>query len=235
MNKYGIKPYGDAALILQFEQAIDPQILRDVSAMAECIRNAGIPGVRDLIPAYASLTVCFDPDRISMAALQRRIERLDPAKNKKKTGGQRTVEIPVLYGHPFPEDLAAVAAHAGITEAETVRIHTANTYPVYMIGFLPGFPYLGNLDERIHTPRRKTPRTLIPAGSVGIGGSQTGVYPIASPGGWHIIGMTPAKLYDPREDEPVLLKSGDLVRFRAIDEKEYREIENGGGKLWLSK
>jgi len=232
MKEYEILPCGDTAVLIRFEQKIDPEILRQVTMMTNAIKKAEIKGILDMIPAYASILVCFDPLKTDMRSIIEKIEKVKPEKQNEKEE-QRMIRIPVLYGRPFAEDLDHVAKHAGITTEEVIQIHTANTYPVYMIGFLPGFPYLGNLDERIHTSRRTTPRTDIPAGAVGIGGSQTGVYPIPSPGGWHIIGQTPVKLYDPDQKQPVLLQSGDLIRFYAIDEEEYEKIEKAGGKLCL--
>ena len=223
MEKYQIKPYGDAALIIQFEQKIDPSVLKEVTAVTRSIRNAGITGIRDCIPAYASLTVNYDPLIVSFGDLKQKIMSLG-TEDVSAEQEQRRIEIPVLYGTPFPEDLAHVAEHAGMSAEEVIALHTSVEYPVYMIGFLPGFPYLGNLDPRLHTPRRKEPRTEIPAGAVGIGGAQTGVYPVTSPGGWHILGVTPLILYDSDAEDPVLLKSGDLVRFRAVDREEYDRI-----------
>ena len=230
---YMIAPCGDAALMIRFEQRIGPDILKAVSELDSRINDAQIPGILDRIPAYASLMVCYDPAVISYKSLKERIEALHDVQKEEESSAQRRIEIPVLYGRPFPEDLAHVAEHAGLSEEEVIRIHTANEYPVYMIGFLPGFPYLGNLDERIHTPRRKAPRTEIPAGAVGIGGAQTGVYPVVSPGGWHILGLTPVKLYDPDAEAPVLLRSGDLIRFRPISEEEFKQIQDTGGRLCL--
>ena len=232
-HSFTMTPCGDAGLMIRFEQRIAPDILHSVTQLSSRIAEAQIPGILDRIPAYASILVCYDPSKISYKELESRICMFSDEQEAGKTGIQRKIEIPVLYGKPFPEDLAHVAEHAGISAEEVIRIHTANEYPVYMIGFLPGFPYLGNLDERIHTPRRKTPRTEIPAGAVGIGGAQTGVYPIVSPGGWHILGLTPLRLYDPSADEPVLLRSGDLIRFRSIDEDEFRQIQDTGGRLCL--
>ena len=233
MHEYEILPCGDTAVLIRFEQKIDPEILRQVTMMTNAIKKAEINGILDIIPAYASILVCFDPLKTDMRSIISKIQKLKPEKQSEIEQGQRVVRIPVLYGKPFPEDLQHVADHAGLTIEEVIQIHTANTYPVYMIGFLPGFPYLGNLDERIHTPRRTEPRTDIPAGAVGIGGGQTGVYPISSPGGWHIIGRTPVKLYAPAEEQPVLLRSGDLIHFYSITEEEYEKIEKTGGKLCL--
>ena len=233
MQKYVIKPCGDTALMIQFEQKIDPAVLREVRQMTEKIQNAHLKGIIDLIPSYAALLVKFDPVVFSYEMLKQKIEVLAEKADRKTASAVRYIDIPVLYGKPFPEDLDHVAKHAGCSIEEVIRIHTGNEYPVYMMGFLPGFPYLGNLDDRLHTPRRKEPRTSIPAGSVGIGGAQTGIYPLTSPGGWHILGLTPVKLYDPDAEDPVLLRSGDVIRFRAVSEEEFREIEEAGGKLCI--
>ena len=233
MCTFTVKPCGDAALMIQFEQKIDPAVLQDVSQMAEKIRNAHLKGIIDLIPSYAALLVIFDPAVFSYAILKQKIEVLASQPDSRTASAVRHVDIPVLYGEPFAEDLAFVAEHAGLSREDVIRIHTANEYPVYMMGFLPGFPYLGNLDERIHTPRRSEPRTAIPAGAVGIGGAQTGIYPMESPGGWHIIGLTPVKLYDPGSGTPVLLQSGDIIRFRAVGKEEFDEIRRNGGRLCI--
>lgn len=139
--------------------------------------------------------------------------------------GEESFNIPVCYGGEFGEDIAFVASHAGLTEQEVIDIHTGRDYLIFMLGFLPGFAYLGDMDKRLHTPRLSNPRTSIPAGSVGIGGEQTGIYPLASPGGWQLIGRTPVKPYDPTRAEPILYRAGDYIRFFAVDEQEYRRIE----------
>ena len=173
MQKFVIKPCGDTALMIQFEQKIDPAVLREVRQMTEKIQNAHLKGIIDLIPSYAALLVKFNPAVFSYEMLKQKIEVLAEKADRKTASAVRYIDIPVLYGKPFPEDLDHVAKHAGCSIEEVIRIHTGNEYPVYMMGFLPGFPYLGNLDDRLHTPRRKEPRTSIPAGSVGIGGAQT--------------------------------------------------------------
>lgn len=139
--------------------------------------------------------------------------------------GEESFNIPVCYGGEFGEDIAFVASHAGLTEQEVIDIHTGRDYLIFMLGFLPGFAYLGDMDKRLHTPRLSNPRTSIPAGSVGIGGEQTGIYPLASPGGWQLIGRTPVKPYDPTRADPILYRAGDYIRFFAVDEQEYRRIE----------
>ena len=137
---------------------------------------------------------------------------------------RRVFEIPVCYGGEYGPDLGIIAKNAGLSEREVIDIHTSCDYLIYMLGFLPGFCYLGGLDERIHTPRLKTPRLKIPAGSVGIGGSQTGIYPMESPGGWNLMGMTPVRTYDPERDVPILVQAGDYIRFVEIDEAEFSRI-----------
>jgi KipI family sensor histidine kinase inhibitor len=134
-------------------------------------------------------------------------------------------EIPVCYGGEYGPDLERIAAHAGLSTSEVIRIHSGRDYLIYMMGFLPGFCYLGGLDERIHTPRLSSPRLRIPAGSVGIGGSQTGIYPMDSPGGWQLMGMTPVKTYDPARETPILVEAGDYIRFVPVSEAEYFDIK----------
>ena len=138
---------------------------------------------------------------------------------------RRIFEIPVVYGGEYGPDLAAIAQHAGLSEAEVINIHSSQDYLIYMLGFLPGFCYLGGLDERIHTPRLANPRLKIRAGSVGIGGSQTGIYPLDSPGGWQLMGMTPVKTYDPDREVPILVEAGNYIRFVPVDEAEYLRIQ----------
>lgn len=159
---------------------------------------AAIPGVVETVPAFASLLIFYDPLVTEYDAVAAAVQKLAQAPDSDTAAEEgRLVEIPVCYGGAFGPDLPFVAEHAGLTETEVIRLHAGRDYPIYMLGFLPGFPYLGGLDERLFTPRLPTPRTAIPAGSVGIGGEQTGVYPIASPGGWQLIGRTPLKLFDP--------------------------------------
>lgn len=139
---------------------------------------------------------------------------------------KRIFEIPVCYGGEYGPDIANIAEHAGLTEEEVIRIHSSKDYLIYMLGFLPGFTYLGGLDERLHTPRLANPRIRISAGSVGIGGSQTGIYPLDSPGGWQLMGMTPVKTYDPDREVPILVEAGDYIRFVPVDEEEYLRIKD---------
>ncbi|MCX7786626.1 MAG: 5-oxoprolinase subunit PxpB [Spirochaetes bacterium] len=203
--------------------------------------DVNLQGIRELVPTYRSLAVYFDPLVVTRTLLEERIaafvqemESPEPSEvlaEDRKLGQQgKTVVVPVCYGGEYGPDLEFVARHTGLSEAEVVRIHTSRTYRVYMLGFLPGFPYLGGMDERIATPRLETPRTRIPAGSVGIAGSQTGFYPLESPGGWRIIGRTPIKAFDPFSDTPFLLSPGDFVQFTYIPEGEYRKLSESGGR-----
>lgn len=211
-------PAGDSAVLVQFGDSIDPRINALVHRLAAGIARAGWAGFGEAVPAYASLLVYYDSLEWDYEETARKIESLLPdiAGEQMETGA-RLVEIPVLYGGEEGPDLEDVAAACGLKAAEVVRMHSEAEYLVYMIGFTPGFPYLGGLDERIATPRRASPRTLVPAGSVGIAGQQTGIYPLASPGGWQIIGRTPLNLFDPVREPPSLLAPGDRVRFVPVE------------------
>lgn len=224
MNQYEIRPEGDSALLIVFGTEISRDTNRLVSAAARRVREQGIRGVVDMIPAFVSLLVCYDPRVISCGALRARLETILQAEAETRETAGRVFEIPVCYGGEFGPDLPDIASHAGLTEREVVDIHTSRDYLVYMLGFLPGFCYLGGLDERIHTPRLETPRLKIPSGSVGIGGSQTGIYPMESPGGWRLMGKTPVRTWDPDRDVPILLQAGDSIRFVEITAAEFRRI-----------
>lgn len=225
MGEVRIIPEGDLALLVEFGKEISPECNSRVSQLNNQIRNSCKKGIVETIPAFCSLLIYYNPEQISYKRLCRYISRLlqKPAEESVQTG--RIIEIPVLYGGSCGEDMARVCAHTGLSEQEVIQLHTATEYPIYMLGFLPGFPYLGGLDKRLETPRLEDPRTTIPAGSVGIGGEQTGIYPMASPGGWCLIGQTPLCLFDSTRENPVLYEAGDRIRFRSIDEKEYQEIK----------
>jgi KipI family sensor histidine kinase inhibitor len=229
-----IYPAGDCALTVEFGTAISPELNDQVHALARSLREKSPPGLCGMVPAYASLLVYFDPLRISSrrlaAVLRRRIRRLKklrPAAAVSAVAGAqmgKTIRIPVCYEGDYAPDMEAVSAHTGFSPAEIIARHTKPVYRIYMLGFLPGFPYLGGLDPALETPRLAAPRTVIPAGSVGIGGAQTGIYPLESPGGWRLIGRTPLKPYDPGREEPFLYRAGDSIAFYAIHAKEYEDI-----------
>lgn len=215
-----ICPLGDAAVIVQFGSKIDNELNQLVLSLETNLVSAKIPGLFATIPSYASLTIHYDASLIDFQSIQDELlMQLDSLENTENEQG-RLLEIPVFYGGKFGPDLDSVAQHCKLTTNEVIRRHAAHGYWVYFIGFLPGFPYLGGLDESIATPRLSTPRTLVKAGSVGIAGSQTGVYPLDSPGGWRIIGWTPFKLFDSFKDPPSFLQPGDRVKFIPMPEKE---------------
>ncbi len=222
---WSLSRLGDAALVLAFEERIDPAVNSCVVRTAAAIREASCAGVRDVVGSYAAVTVHFDPLRTDVDGLADRVERIagEVASAPDVPGApRRTVEIPVCYGGTLGPDLAAVARFGGCSPATVVARHAAPTYRVYMLGFLPGFAYLATVDPTIAAPRRDAPRLRVPAGSVGIAGGQTGVYPLEAPGGWQLVGRTPRRVYDPDRTEPFLLQAGDAVRFVPIGEADYR-------------
>ncbi len=228
MAGFRFLPVGDCALSVEFANEISEETNAKVRALALALKRENINGVLEWVPTYRALLIYYDPCVITCRRLVftlRLIVRAVITRGLYTESGKRTWEIPVCYGGVYGEDLPFVAAHAGITPEEAVRIHSAFAYRIYMLGFLPGFTYLGGLHSRIHTPRLTTPRTRIPAGSVGIGGEQTGIYPIASPGGWQLIGRTPLRPYDPRRETPILFEAGDYLKFLPVDEARYLEIE----------
>jgi inhibitor of KinA len=219
---YRIVPAGDSAVIVEFEERIDPDVNARTIGLAESIQTAALSGVRDVVPTYRSVAVYFDPLRVDYNALIRCIEAegAHPARQREKK--RDPLRIPVCYGGEFGPDLGNVAAFAQMSEAEVIAVHTANTYRVFMLGFVPGFAYLGIVDKRIAMPRHSTPRVRVPLGTVGIAGVQTGIYPAETPGGWQLIGRTPLKPFDASRADPFLMKAGDAVQFYAIDVDEFR-------------
>lgn len=228
-----VEPCSEDALLLRFGDSVDIDLNAEVHAAARALRGAGLRGVVDIAPAYASILLRFDPSAWSDVADGPPHERLEQALRaalRQAPPAERTsadgpiVEIPVCYGGAHGPDLAELAAHAGMSPEEVVARHGAAVYTVAMLGFAPGFPYLLGLDPALHMPRRATPRTRVPAGSVAVGGAQTGVYPRELPGGWNLIGRTPLALFEPRRDPPCLLAPGDRVRFRAITADEFSAL-----------
>ena len=221
-------PCGECALTVQLGYAITEPVADAVRAFAAGLEGANLPGIRELVPTYCTVMVHYDPVVWGFEPLAERLTALAEGLEAAAAGDTDLVEIPVLYGGEAGPDLSFVAEHNGLTPEEVIRRHAAPAYLVYMLGFTPGFPYLGGMDESIAAPRLKTPRVRIPAGSVGIAGSQTGVYPIDSPGGWQLIGRTPLRLFDMDGESKFLLKAGQRVRFVPIDEAEFRRL---GGVL----
>ena len=229
---FAIEPLAEDALLLRFGDGIDATINARVHAAAHSLRAVNLPGIIDIAPAYATLLVRFDAsgrggDALSEAitrALCRRFRGSDELTAAVSgTPAAQSIEMPVCYDGEFGQDLEAVAGYARLSHGEVIARHTAAEYTVAMLGFAPGFPYLLGLDAALHVPRRADPRTRVPAGSVAIGGAQTGIYPRELPGGWNLIGRTPLALFDPDRDPSCLLAPGDRVRFRAIDADEFAQ------------
>jgi inhibitor of KinA len=221
VSQYRIVPAGDSVVIVEFEEKIDPGVNARTIACANAIERARIDGVRDVVPTYRSVAVYFDPLHTDSDALMEAIAHEAERPSPDAAAATAPVRIPVCYGGEFGPDLASVATFAGVSPDEVVRMHTAATYRVFMLGFVPGFAYLGLVDERIAMPRHATPRVRVPAGSVGIAGVQTGIYPAETPGGWQLIGRTPSKPFDAARSEPFLMKAGDAVQFYPIDRSEF--------------
>lgn len=211
-----IVPAGDAALLVEFPQRIDPRINARAVALAERLRRSCGAAVRDAVVGYATLTVYFNPLVVDAAWLEAETREAALGRTEDEERAARTLEVPVCYDDEFAPDLRDVAAFAGATPDEVIALHSGVEYRVYMIGFVPGFTYMAAVDPRIAAPRRSVPRTSVPAGSVAIAGGQTGIYPSATPGGWNIIGRTPLEPYDPERQDPFLFRPGDSVRFRSI-------------------
>jgi inhibitor of KinA len=220
-SPYRIVAAGESALIVEFEDRIDPGVNARAIACAKAIQQARLMGVRDVVPTYRSVAVYFDPLHTDGDALATCVERAAGSALPTVTTSSAAVRIPVCYGGDFGPDLPQVAAFAGMTEDDVIRTHATGTYRVFMLGFVPGFAYLGIVDQRIAMPRHATPRVRVPSGSVAIAGVQTGIYPAETPGGWQLIGRTPLRSFDPCRDEPFLIKAGDAVQFYAIDREEY--------------
>jgi inhibitor of KinA len=218
---------GEQGLIVEFGTEIDPVINAQVHRLAKTLKVELPEQIQDVVPTYRSLMVFFDPLAITRETLQENIAKyLDDVESASATSDTaRIITIPVSYGGEFGPDLEFVAKHNSITEDEAVAIHTSIPYLVYMLGFAPGFPYLGGMSERIATPRLASPRVKIPAGSVGIAGKQTGIYPLESPGGWQLIGRTPLTLFDPLAENPFVFAAGDYLQFTAIKMDEYAALK----------
>lgn len=225
MDGVKILTEGDSSLLIEFGKEISPEINGKITALVHLLKAQQIEGVVDLIPAFCSLLINYDPRVITYSKLKKRLEKLLKLEVETEESIKKVIEIPVCYGGEYGPDLDNIAEHAGIDREEVIKIHSSRDYLIYMLGFLPGFSYLGGLDERIHTPRLANPRIKISAGSVGIGGSQTGIYPLDSPGGWQLLGMTPVKTYDPNREQPILFEAGDYIRFVPVSEEEYLSIK----------
>lgn len=215
---------GDRGFLVEFGASINPEINQKVRQIFLSLEKMSIEGVTEVIPTYRSILIFYNPSQSDPERLKTRILDRENNLDKWDIPPPETVEIQVAYGDDFGPDLEFVAQHNKLTPEEVIQIHTSGTYLIYMIGFTPGFPFLGGLSEKIFTPRLEKPRLSVPAGSVGIAKNQTGIYPIDSPGGWQLIGKTPIKLYDPTGSSPILLKAGNYLKFKRISREEFHEI-----------
>ncbi|MDB4297342.1 5-oxoprolinase subunit PxpB [Flavobacteriaceae bacterium] len=219
-----IKPFGEAAVLIQFKNEVSETVHLQVKAMYQYLKGIAINGVVGFIPAYCSLTVKFDVNVLTIETLITLLENISISDLKFEKSEKNIVKIPVCYDAIFGLDLKIVQQHSGLTKEEIIRLHTAKPYLVYMLGFVPGFMYLGGLDAKLVVPRKETPRLKINAGAVGLADMQTGVYPLEIPGGWQIIGQTPLTLFD--TDKGNLVQMGDYIQFEAISVAEFHKIKN---------
>lgn len=222
-RRFEILSAGDSALLVQAEPRIDPAINGWCLAVGRKVQSRLAFAARDVVPGYCSVTVYFDPLEIDSAWLEQEVRALAAETDADEAEAGGVIEVPVCYGGELGPDLADVARFGSCSEDEVLTRHSAVVYRVYLLGFVPGFAYMAEVDPLIAAPRRRTPRTAVPAGSVAIAGAQTGVYPAPTPGGWNIIGRTPVKPYDPHRAQPSLFKPGDQVRFVPISPEEYHQ------------
>lgn len=215
---------GDEAMLINFEQKIDPVINGQVHSLAQRIEVANIPAVKYITPAYCSLTIAFDKEQIAFNSLQKQVEKLIVKSNNAAITTIRKLFIPVCYDRIFALDIDEIVAQTGLSSTEIVKKHTSIPFKVYMIGFLPGFPYLGKLPVEMQCSRKENPRAEVPKGAVGLAGLQTGIYPTVSPAGWQIVGNTPVDLESTNQEQPFLFQVGDEVQFYSISKNKYFSI-----------
>lgn len=234
-----ITAYGDCGLRVCFSETISVATNKKIRQLTNILASENLPEVIEWIPAYTAVTIYYNPVKTRAESLTEKLQHLLVKMTEIDLPKPRIIEIPTCYGGELGPDLKEVAKVNHLTEDEVVKIHSERDYLVYLIGFTAGFPYLGGMDSRIATPRLTLPRQEIPAGSVGIAGEQTGIYPLATPGGWQIIGQTPVKLYDPDQNEPILFQAGDYLRFIPVNltsfEKIQRAIENHQYEINISR
>ncbi len=215
---------GESCVVVDFGEHIDYDINRRVQSLRKALEKASLPWIREMVPTYRSLAVYFRVPGEDLARIHQALEEALGSLKKEGSHPGEMVEIPVCYGGEFGPDLSFVASSHGFSEKEVIRRHSGREYYCYMLGFTPGFPYLGGMDLSLATPRLSKPRQVIPGGSVGIADQQTGIYPMESPGGWQLIGRTPLTLFDPGKEPPTLLDAGLWIRFVPVSPEEYRTI-----------
>ena len=222
---YDFKPMGDRGILISFEQKISPDISSKIHLFTKKLDAEANPAIVEIIPAYATVCVVYEPMLMDYESVKNYLSGFLDDLNDAGSISATVFEIPVLYNEETGPDMNFVSEHSGLSAGEIISIHTSREYLIYMLGFAPGFPYLGGMDERIAAPRLKVPRQKITPGSVGIAGSQTGMYSIESPGGWQLIGRTPVKLYDHERTPSVYYSAGDYIKYRAVDEDEFHHIQ----------
>jgi KipI family sensor histidine kinase inhibitor len=217
---------GDSCLVVEFSDSVEMEANFRLQNLMRALAAKNVRGIREFVPTYRSISIHYDPLRLGREKLETAVRAALESLGGNRGETRRVLVLPVHYGGEYGPDMPSVSAHTGYSEDEIIKRHTAPEYYCYMLGFTPGFAYLGGLDETLATPRLKTPRALIPAGSVGIAGKQTGAYSIDSPGGWQLIGRTPLRLFDSDDGEnPTLIEAGDWIKFRAVSEDEYASIK----------
>lgn len=223
-EKASFRIAGDRGLLVEYGDSIDPAVNTKVRSMAIVIGQDSPEGVIETVPSYRSLLLVYDPAITNPAKLKKELRTLEAGLAEITIPPPDTVDIPVCYGGDFGPDIEYVVEVHDLTVKEIIQLHCEPEYLIYMVGFTPGFPFLGGLSEKLYTPRLETPRILVPEGSVGIANNQTGIYPVASPGGWQLIGRTPIKLFAPGRSNPFLYQAGDRIKFRPISPEEYSRL-----------
>ncbi len=213
---------GDRGLLLEFGDEISREINEKVRRMALAIQAEAIEGILETVPTYRSLLIIYNPILLPIADLKKRLKRIEEGLQQTPLQDPKLTRIPVVYGSIYGPDLESVAKYLQTSPEEIIRLHCSKPYLIYMVGFMPGYPYMGELPQALVVPRLKTPRLLVPKGSVAIAQRQTGIYSMESPGGWQILGRTPVELFDPEKDPPALLQMGDFVQFYPVSEKEFK-------------
>ncbi len=219
-----ILPSGDSAFILRFDNKISKETHDKIRIFSYLLKTKPIKGVIEIVPAYTDIIIHYNPLVIDYKKLVSQLKKLATNPHSIKIPDPSVIKIPVWYGGSYGKDIKHIAQANQLSIEEVIKIHTSQSYLVYMLGFTPGFCYLGGMDERIATPRKKIPAQTILPGSVGIAANQTGIYPIESPGGWQILGRTPLKIFSPEKKQPFKLKAGDILEFYSIDEKDYERM-----------
>jgi inhibitor of KinA len=224
-----VRIVGDRGVLVEYGDSIHPEVNLKVRAMAGLLETRPLEGLQEVVPTYRSLLLIYDPMATQPQTLIRGLRSLEKGMSGIQVPPPRELEIPVCYGGEFGPDIEFVANYHGLAVEDVIRIHSSPRYQIYMMGFTPGFPFLGGLPELLATPRLETPRLSVPAGSVAIAANQTGIYPITSPGGWRLIGRTPLRLFRPEKEQPFLYRAGDFIIFRPINREEFHLLAKRQG------